>query len=338
MLILFKMEYIIDGGIKDISKETLLDIYKNILKIRFFEEKIVKVYRKEQEIQCPVHLCIGQEAISASVSACLTKEDYVFSNHRCHGHYIAKGGDLNKLTAELYGKKNGCSKGKGGSMHIVDLEVGFKGSSSIVSGSIPIALGAALAFKMQNKKNVVVSYFGDGATDEGVLYESLNFAALKKLPVIFICENNFYATNSPNSIRKPLDNIAERAFVFNVPWKKIDGNNALAVYKETKEAVKRAEKGEGPTFIEARTYRWTGHVGPDDDTLLGFRPKEELEKWKKKCPLKAYENFLLDKKIITHDYSINYKKEIQQKIENAFAYAKSCDYPKKKEIYEDLFK
>lgn len=325
-------------NIEDIPKEILLNIYKNILKIRLFEEKIVELYHPEQKMQCPVHLCIGQEAIPAGVSVCLTNEDYVFSNHRGHGHYIAKGGNLNKLAAELYGKKTGCSKGKGGSMHIVDLKIGFKGSSSIVSGSIPIAVGAALAFKMQNKNNVVISYFGDGAADEGVLHESLNFAALKKLPIIFICENNFYATNSPDFTRKPLDNIAERASVYNTSWKKIDGNNAIIVYKATKEAVERAKKGEGPSFIEARTYRWISHVGPDDDTELGFRPKEELEEWKKKCPLKFYEKLLLDKKIIALDDIKKYRREIQQQVDKAFIYAKSSDYPEKSEIYEDLFK
>ncbi len=200
---------IIDEDIEDISEDILLEMYKNILKTRLFEDKIVELYRKEQEMQCPVHLSIGQEAVAAGVSACLEKEDLAFSNHRGHAHYIAKGGCLKKLAAELYGKKTGCSKGKGGSMHLVDLDVGFQGTSAIVSGSIPITLGAALAFKMQKKNNVALAYFGDGAADEGVMHESLNFASLKKLPIIFLCENNFYAVNSPDSNRKPHDNIAE---------------------------------------------------------------------------------------------------------------------------------
>lgn len=332
------MEYSINEDVKNIPERVLLDMYKNILKIRLFEDKIVELYRSEQEMQCPVHLCIGQEAVSAGVSACLTKGDKVFSNHRGHGHYIAKGGSLKKLAAELYGKKTGCSKGKGGSMHIVDLEVGFQGTSSIVSGSIPIAVGAALAFKMQNKSNVALVYFGDGAADEGVMHESLNFAALKKLPVIFVCENNFYATTSPDSNRKPLDNTAERAAIFGIPWKKIDGNNVLVVYKATKEAVERAKKGKGPSFIEARTYRWHSHVGPDDDTQWGLRSKEELQKWMKKCPLKTYEKFLLGKRILTPKDVSKTKKEIQEKVDRAFAFGKSSKYPDKEEIYDDLLK
>jgi len=333
------MEYKITyERIEDLPKEVLLNIYRNMIKIRLFEEKIVQIYRVEQKIQCPVHLYTGQEAIAAGISACLTKQDYVFSNHRCHGHYIAKGGDIRKLAAELYGKKTGCSRGKGGSMHVVDLEVGFTGSSAIVSGSIPIAVGAAMAFKMQNKNQVAVSYFGDGAADEGVIHESLNFASLRRLPVIFVCENNFYATNSPDSTRKPLDNIAERSSIYNIPWRKIDGNNAISVYLAAKEAVNRAKKGEGPSFIEARTYRWKGHVGPDDDTKMGFRPKEELQKWVNKCPLKAYEKFLLEKKILTPTSIPKYKREIQQDVEEAFVYGKSSAYPEKREIYEYLFK
>ena len=267
-----------------ISNEKLIEMYEGMLRIRYAEEKCIGLH-PEQLMKSPHHYYIGQEAVAVGISVALTKEDYVFSTHRSHGHYLAKGGDLNKFMAEMYVKIDGCSKGKGGSMHLIDTSVGHMGSSAIVSGSIPIATGAGWAFQLQNKKNIAVTYFGDGAADEGVLYESLNFAALKKLPVLFAYENNFFASFSKVEARQAVQDIAKRAEAFGVHAIKVDGNNVLEVYNAAKEAVERANSGKGPTLIEATTYRFKGHCGVDDDIHPKLRTQEELDGWKKKCPI-----------------------------------------------------
>jgi pyruvate dehydrogenase E1 component alpha subunit len=238
----------------------------------------------------------------------------------------------------LYCKVDGCSAGKGGSMHVIDTSVGHMGSSSIVAGSIPIAVGAALAFKMQNKKNVSVTFFGDGAADEGVLYESLNFAALRKLPVIFVCENNLYASFSPLSARVAVDNIQGRARAFGVPAKRIDGNDVIEVYNTTKRAVKRAKAGRGPSFIEARTYRFKGHCGITDDIAPKLRSKEEVESWKKRCPIQKLEKFLINEKILTMEDINQTKQKLKSEIEKAVEFGRNSPLPREDELLKDVFK
>lgn len=269
-----------------------LNLLKGMLRIRLFEEKVAKLV-SEGEIKTPCHLYIGQEAIAVGVCSCLDKKDVIFSTHRSHGHFLAKGGSMKNLMAELYGRSFGCSHGYGGSMHLCDPSVGFYGSSAIVAGSIPLAVGVALAFKLRKEDKVAVTFFGDGATNEGVFYESLNFAALKKLPVIFICENNFYATHL--SIEESLadTDIHKKGEALGVYSVQIDGNDVRKVYAETQKAVLRAKNGEGPTLIECLTFRWRGHVGPNDDINKGLRSQEELDYWKKKCPIKIIENYKL---------------------------------------------
>lgn len=323
--------------IMEIPKETLIELYENMLRIRFSEGKLVELH-PEQQMKTPFHLSIGQEAIASGVSLALTKKDVVFSTHRSHAHYIGKGGDLGKFMAEMYNSIEGCSRGKGGSMHLIDTSVGHMGSSAIVSGSIPIAVGAALALKKQNKNNVAVVYFGDGATDEGVLYESLNFAALKKLPVLFVCENNFYAINSKVSTRQALDNLPGRAEAFGVPGKKIDGNNVIEVYTTAKEMVEKAKKNKGPGLIEALTYRWKAHIGVEDGVGPGMRPVEELEEWRKKCPIKRHEKYLVGNKIITKEKAKKISKEIQEIVNKAEQYGRNAPLPKECHLYEDVFK
>ena len=248
----------------ELSHEKLVWMYKTMLKIRRAEESIAKrVINKE--IICPCHLYIGEEAVATGVCSGLEKDDYVFSTHRSHGHYIAKGGDLNEMMAEIYGKVTGCSSGRGGSMHIASPEMGLPGSSAIVAGTISLAVGAALAFSMQNKGAVSVAFFGDGAVDEGVFYESLNIASLYKLPVIFVCENNLCSTHLPISACLADTNIYKKAKVFDIPGIKVDGNNVLEVYNAAKKAIENARCGKGPSLIECMTYRWRGHVGPNDD-------------------------------------------------------------------------
>lgn len=304
--------------------------------IRRFEEKIIEVYPK-QDMKTPVHLYIGEEAVAAGVCMNLRKNDYIFSTHRSHGHYLAKGGDMKKLVAELYGKRTGCSKGKGGSMHVVDPEVGVCGSTSIVGGNIPLSVGAALALAIQNKDQISVSFFGDGAVDEGAFHEAISFASLKNLPVIFVCENNFYATHSHQSKRQPHDHIYKLAKGYLIPGIRVDGNNVLAIYKVAQEAVKRARRGEGPTLIECRTYRWRGHVGPECDIKLGYRTQEELNKWMRRCPIKMFESFLLRQGIMTEKERDKIIKQIDQKIQEAYFYAKESPYPQAKELFDDVW-
>ena len=308
-----------------------------MLRIRNVQLEIEKEYPKD-EMKTPIHLCLGQEAIPSGLCIHLKKNDYVFSNHRGHGHYLAKGGDLKLLIAELYCKETGCSRGRGGSMHLVDPSAGLMGSSSIVAGGIPVATGSALAFKIKNKKNVSVVFFGDGAVDEGVLYESINFAVLKRLPVIYACENNFYAVCSPQSERQHLDNIFNRFSGCGIKGYRVDGNNVIEVYQKSKNVIEKARKGDGPSFIEFRTYRWTGHSGGGTDVDLGYRDKKELNKWKKKCPLKNFEGFLISKKILNMKQKKNIISIINNEIKEAFLFAKKSPFPNKKNLLKYLYK
>ena len=331
-----KGEPTITKGAMNIPPATLRQMYLVAVKIRRLEEKLIKLY-PEQEIKCPVHLYIGEEAIATGVCANLEKDDYIFSTHRCHGHYIAKGGDLKLLMAELYGKRTGCSKGKGGSMHLVAPEVGILGTSSIVGGITPLAVGTALASVMQGNRRVAVAFLGEGGVDEGSFHESLNFASLKKLPVIFVCENNFYAVNSPQWARQPADNIAQRAEGYMMPGQCVDGNDILAVFKVAKEAVKRARNRDGPTLIECRTYRWMQHAGPNYDFESGCRPKEELDEWVKKCPIKRYEELLLKENIISQSEITQIIDQVDKEIEEAVTFGKTSPFPDRDELLDDVY-
>lgn len=320
-----------------IPQKKIKELYRTMLLIRKFEEKIIELY-PEQEIRCPSHLYIGEEAIATGVCANLKRDDYVFSTHRGHGHYIAKGGDIKAMMAELYGKSTGCSRGLGGSMHIVAEEVNFPVTTAIVCGGIPMAVGASLAISMDKKDAVSVVFFGDGAVDEGVFYESLNFASLKRLPVIFVCENNFYATHSHQSKRQVADNIYKKAEVFLMPGGRIDGNNVLDVYKTAREYVKRARKGLGPSLIECRTYRCMEHAGPNFDFDLGYRDKKELDEWTSKCPVENYEKFLLEKNILSESQIKKIKMEIENQLEDAVKFAKESPFSGKDELENYIYK
>ncbi len=320
-----------------IPRETLLSLYTTMLRIRMFEEKIVELY-PAQEMKCPVHLCIGQEAIAAGVCLNLAREDYVFSNHRGHGHCLAKGMPMKPMMAELYGRVTGCSRGKGGSMHLVDTSKGILGTSAIVGGGLPMGVGAALASKMKGDGRVTVVFFGDGAYDEGVFYESFNFAALKKLPVVFVCENNFYATNSPQSSRHPACDIAGSAAAFGAPGICVDGNNAAEVYSVAREAIGNARSGLGPSLIEARTYRWKGHVGPEVDYEKGARSREELLDWMKRCPIKNFEMALREGGLATGMELDAIPKAILAELDEAVSHALESPYPGPEALLEDLYR
>lgn len=323
----------------DIPTETLRKMYVTMVKIRKFEERLAELLLLPQkEIFTPCHLYIGQEAIATGVSTALKKEDYVFSTHRSHGHFIAKGGDLKALMAEIYCKKTGCSKGKGGSMHVASPDIGLPGSSAIVGGTIPIAAGAALAFSMQNKNTVSVAFFGDGAAHEGVFYETLNFASLKKLPVVFVCENNLYCTHLRISVTLADTSICKKAEAFGMRGIRIDGNNVMEVYSVAKETIQDARSGKGPTLIEAMTYRWKGHVGPYDDIDKGLRSKEELDHWMNRCPIKMLEKYLLQRGIMSEHKRDQIHKAVSQEVEDAVKFAKESPYPDESDLLSDVFK
>jgi len=309
-------------------------------RIRLCEESLVEPIIKG-EMKGPVHLYTGEEAIATGVCAALSRKDYVFGTHRSHGHYLAKGGTLQKLIAEIYGKETGCSKGRGGSMHIIDPKKGMLGAAPIVAGTISLAVGAALASKIKGEQRVSVSFFGDGATGEGVLYESLNFAALKKLPVIFACENNLYSTHLPIRECRPGKHIFGIGIPFGIMSFQVDGNDVLKVYETTKKAVEICKKNRGPVFIEFMTYRLRGHVGADDNvqgTHTDIRPKEEIARWRKKDPIMKFERFLLKKKIFKKEELERIKKKLKDELQDAHIFAKNSPYPNPEELKKYVFK
>jgi len=316
--------------------ETLKELYRQMLRIRQVEEAIAGRYSKQQ-MRCPVHLSIGQEAVPVGICAHLSSADRVYSNHRCHAHYLAKGGSLPKMIAELHGKVTGCVKGKGGSMHLVDAEKGMMGASALVAGTIPMAVGSALALSMSQTSNVSITFFGDGAVDEGILYESLNFAAIKNLPVIFACENNNYATYSHKKTRHGGSSICARANAFGVVAYQVDGNDVEAVHQGAGEAVHRAREGNGPTFIEFMTYRWRDHVGPGFDFEIGYRSKEEVESWMAKCPIKRIQKKLIAEGHLTESEVKIIHQSITQEVEDAFIFADQSELPPPSEIFTDIY-
>lgn len=309
-----------------LTSETRLELYRLLLRIRRFEERIVALY-PEQEMKTPVHLCIGQEGVPAGICSQLAREDYIFSTHRSHGHCIAKGMELHAIAAELYGRETGCCRGRGGSMHLVDPEHGIPGSSAIVGGSIPLSVGAALSARMQGNGRIAVAFFGDGAAEEGSFHESLNFAALHSLPVIFVCENNFYATNSPFSARQPSSGIAAKGAGFGIPAAAIDGNDVIAVHAAAGEAIKRARDGGGPTLLECTTWRWKGHVGPECDVEKGCRPPDLHAAWLSRCPLERYLARLLESGLVSRQQLDAAEELIAREITEAFDKARNDPAP-----------
>jgi pyruvate dehydrogenase E1 component alpha subunit len=321
------------------TKKFLEKLYKTMVRIRFCEESFVEPIFKG-EIRCPVHLYSGEEAIATGVCAALEKKDYIFGTHRSHGHYLAKGGDMRELVAEIYGKETGCSRGRGGSMHVIAPENGLLGAAPIVGGTISLATGAALASKIRKDKRVTISFFGDGATGEGVLYESLNFASLHKLPIIFVCENNFYSTHMPLRECRVSNNIFKIAAPFCVNGYRVDGNDVLKVYEISQKLVDKCRKGKGPVFLECMTYRLRGHVGPDDNiqgSHADIRPKEEIEKWLKKDPIKKFERFLLKNKVLNKKDLTEVKQKVEKEVTDSHTFAKNSPFPDKSELEKYVF-
>ena len=322
------------------SKDFLRQLYRTMLRIRLCEESFIEPILNGV-VHCPVHLYSGEEAIAAGICAPLKKTDYIFGNHRSHGHFLAKGGSMNELTAEIYCKETGCSRGRGGSMHLIDPDVGMLGSAPIVAGTISLALGAALAASIRKDNRVAVCFFGDGATGEGVLYESLNFAALKKLPVVFVCENNLYATHMPVRECRVENSIYKIAEPFCIESREIDGNDVLKVYEAGQKAIDKCRAGEGPVFLECLTYRFRGHVGPDDNiqgTHTDIRPKEEMESWLKKDPIKRFERYLLSNNMLDEQVLDIITQEAEKEVITAHSFAKNSPYPKESDLGKYVFK
>lgn len=321
---------------KDIPKEDMLVFYRDMLKVRLVELKIEELYPQD-EMKTPVHLCIGQEAVAVGACAGLDRKDYCFSTHRGHGHYLAKGGDLKAMIAELYGKATGCSKGRGGSMHLVDTAVGFLGTSSIIAGGIPIATGAGLSAKLRDDGKVSLVFFGDAGVEQGVFYESVSFAALKKLPVVYVCENNFYSVCTHIKKRQPDDRISARVAGFSIPGCEVDGNNVLQVYKAVKRAIDNARAGKGPALVECKTYRCRGHAGAGSDISAGYRSQCELDEWIARCPVMNFEKFLLRTRVLTEDKKKDIETALKKEIDEAFEFARSSLYPETSEIQRYLY-
>ncbi len=305
-----------------------------MIRIRACEESLVQPIISG-EVRCPCHLYTGEEAVATGVCAFLKKRDSVFGTHRSHGHYLAKGGNLNEMFAEIFCKETGCSRGRGGSMHLISPESGMMGSAPIVAGTISLALGAALAASIKKERKVTVSFFGDGAMGEGVLYESINFAALRKLPILFVCENNFYSTHLPISECRSGLNLFSSAIPFRVESHRIDGNDVLAVADAARKAIDKCRKGRGPVFLECTTYRLRGHVGPDDNIQGGrtdIRPQKEIERWRKKDPIRRLERYLEKNERIERDIFAAITREVEAEVAKALAYARRSPFPSKGDL------
>jgi pyruvate dehydrogenase E1 component alpha subunit len=322
-----------EAGHPDLSK--LLEFCQTMLRIRLFEEAVADLV-EAQEIGTPCHLSVGQEAIATGVCAALNPTDYLWGGHRSHGHYLAKGGSMNSMMAEIYGKATGCSEGRGGSMHLVAVEVGILGTVPLVAATIPLAVGAGLACKLRGDDGISVSFFGDGATEEGHFHESLNLAAVLKLPVVFVCENNFYASHMQLLERRAEDNIAQIGAAHGLPGISCDGNSVVEVYEVARKAVTRARRGEGPTLLECRTYRWRGHVGPSWDTDVGVKRRDELKEWLGRDPIARLKADILqaggqDKQLT----------EIEQRakaeVNTAVEYARQSPFPETACLGDHLF-
>ena len=307
-------------------------LYYSLYRIRRVEEEIADIYPTDK-IKSPVHLSIGQEAISVAVCDALNRDDIVFGTYRGHALYLAKGGDLKGMIAELYGKIDGCAKGKGGSMHLVDIDNGIMGTSAIVATTIPDAVGYAYALKYQRKDSIVVSFFGDGAVEEGVFYESINFAALKHLPIIFICENNSYAIHTHQLKRQSVANICERVVSFGIKAERINDNDVLSLRERISSNIESLRNGEtGPLFFECMTYRWREHVGPNEDFSLGYRTREEAESWIQNDQVESIG------KMLETEQQTKIEKEVEEEIREAFAFAEESPFPEASELYTDVFK
>ena len=319
-----------------LSSTQMVDLYKMMVTIRLFEEKTQDLYARGS-IPGLAHLYIGEEAVAAGVCAHLKREDYITSTHRGHGHVIAKGAELKYMMAELYGKRTGYCKGKGGSMHIADVDIGILGANGIAGGGIPIAVGAALSTKIRKTDQVTACFFGDGASNNGTFHEGLNFASVHRLPVVFICENNLYGISVSQKQHQAIQDISIRSVAYNMPGITIDGNDVLAVYEESGKAIQRARAGEGPTLVECKTYRWRGHHEGDINQGGRYRTMEEVQEWMKKCPIKRFGEKLVREGVLDNKQIEQIYQDIGKKVDEAVEFANQSPFPDPKDLYEDVY-
>jgi acetoin:2,6-dichlorophenolindophenol oxidoreductase subunit alpha len=317
-----------------IDKDTLVRMYRNMLTIRRFEERASKEF-KSGAVPGLVHSYIGQEAIATGVCFNLKPDDRIVSNHRGHGHLISKGADIRRMMAEIYGRKTGYCKGKGGSMHIADFGIGILGANGIVAAGLPIATGAALAAYLEKKNHIVVVFFGDGACQEGEFQESLNLASIWKLPIIFACENNQYGVNTAATYAIAGGDIPKRAAAFDMPVTSVDGNDAVTVYEKAKEVIDTVRSGGGPYFVEFRTYRWHPHF--EADSIPDLRPKSEIEEWKQKDPIVHFRKKLLDIGTMADKDVDTIENQVMTAIEDAVEYAAESPWPAPEEAMEGIY-
>ena len=315
------------------DRERAGHIYSTMARIRAFEFKALKLF-EENKLRGSVHLYIGEEAVAATVCSRLTNDDYIASTHRGHGHCIAKGARLDMAMAELMGKDTGYCRGRSGSMHIADFTQGNLGANAIVGGGIPIAVGAALSAKMQKQDRVAVSFFGDGASNEGTFHESLNMASVWKLPIIFVCENNGYGISVPTWQSTSVENISDRAHGYNMPGETVDGNDVEAIDAAIERAIARAKAGEGPSLIECKTYRWLGHWTGDPQT---YRTREEVDEWKKKDPMKRWREKLIAEGLYTEAELDAILKAADDETEAATEFALNSPNPDPAHVLDDVF-
>lgn len=315
------------------SNETMIEMYRRMLRIREFELKTMQ-FCTEKLNRGPLHLYVGEEASAVGSCMALEKGDYITSTHRGHGHCIAMGGDVKRMLAEITGRSTGYCKGKGGSMHIADLDLGIIGANGIVGAGIPIAVGAGLAMDNMNKKNIILCFFGDGASNTGAFHEAMNMASIWQLPIVFFCENNFYGISGCTKDTLNIESISVRSKAYGIPGVAIDGNDVLKVYDETKKARKLASEGNGPILIEAKTYRWLGHWHADP---CRYREDAEVEEWKKKCPIMRLKKQLIEWDVLTEEEIGDVDNSIQREIEETEKFALESPDPDPEEAFDDIY-
>jgi pyruvate dehydrogenase E1 component alpha subunit len=316
--------------------ERLIALYRSMLRIRRIEEEIERRYH-DDHMKTPIHLVIGQEATAVGCAAAMRDDDLLYTSHRTHGGYLAKGGDLKAMLCEMHCRINGCAGSRGGSMHLIDKRVGMAGTSAVVGGAVPIATGAALAAQMKHEDRVVAVMIGDATTEEGVTSESLNFAALKKVPIVFFCENNFYSVQSPLDVRQPARDIRAWAASHGLPALKIDGVNVLASLDAMEAAVARARAGGGPTFIEAAVYRFRAHGGAGDDSRTGYRSEAERQAWEAVCPIALVGDHLTGAGLLTRPAIAEIEQTLADEISEAFRFALASPQPTEDDLYRHVY-
>jgi len=317
----------------ELEREKLIGMLRKMCEIRYFEQKADELFALGK-VHGTMHLSIGEEAVAVGAISAIRPDDYILSTHRGHGHCIAKGADIKLMMAEFLGKETGYCRGRGGSMHIADVERGNLGATGVVGGGIPIAMGVGLSIKMRGTDQVVLGFFGDGAANLGPFHESLNMAAIWDLPVVYICENNQYAMSMSVKRAFKIENIADRAAAYGMPGVVVDGNDVLAVYQAVAEAAERARSDQGPTLIEAKTYRWKGHSKSDQE---GYRTREEVEAWKERCPIKRFRAKLIAEGVINEDEAEGIEREAERTIEEALEFAEASPEPSVEEIMEGVY-